>query len=126
MGVDIKTIFDLVTGKSCPVDNDTNECALIKELRDLQEQQKNTKLLADEVLLELLRLHDSSTSRNMKRTCWELIRLLEDKDNADDVLTLYKLLEEYIAATEIDKQTIKRNAEIKERIAEIKEKLGIE
>lgn len=126
MGVDIKTIFDLVTGKSCPADNDTNECALIKELRDLQEQQKNTKLLADEVLLELLRLHDSSTSRNMKRTCWELIRLLEDKDNADDVLTLYKLLEEYIAATEIDKQTIKRNAEIKERIAEIKEKLGIE
>ena len=62
----------------------------------------------------------------MKRTCWELIRLLEDKDNADDVLTLYKLLEEYIAATEIDKQTIKRNAKIKERITEIKETLGIE
>ena len=126
MGVDIKTIFDLVTGKSCPVDNDTNECALIKELRDLQEQQKNTKLLADEVLLELLRLHDSSTSRNMKRTCWELMRLLEDRDNEDDLLMLYKLLEEYIAATEIDKQTTKRNAKIKERIAEIKEKLGIE
>lgn len=126
MGVDIKTIFDLVTGKSCPVDNDTNECALIKELRDLQEQQKNTKLLADEVLLELWRLHDTSTSYSMRTTCWELIQLLEARYSEDDVLLLCKFLEKYIAATEQDKETIKRNEEIKERIAEIKEKLGIE
>lgn len=126
MGVGLETILGLVTGK-CPINGKTDECSLIKELRDLQnELRTESKLHIDTVITNLQTLSDSSTSYNMRALYWKLINILEEDGHEEDIKMLSNLLVNAIDAKELDKLMIDHRQALEKRIKKIKRQLDIE